>query len=199
MPQINLLKQNTTDYSWVKMAVSIFVKLLFLAVLALVGYYGWLYYDSGKRDSKITELNNEVQKAKASIENSTEKGEIFVRQAQIKEQESLISNHVYWSNLFPVLASSTLQRAEYTSMRVTNEGEVALAVTLPDMEHLEKYLQVFDLPAYNAYFSNVRLMSFNRSQSADSSIKLKVDIKMQFDPSVLRYGFKPAVTPATIK
>jgi hypothetical protein len=184
--QINLLKQskfgNDTGANIPKILVW-----LFLAILILVfAYYGWLFFQSKSIDGKVlaatTQTNNDSQAAL----DLKGRDELFTRQQQLQILSGLITAHVYWSQLFSPLADATLKNASYSSLTVGKDTDLNLNVTVPTLEDLYKYTQIFNLPQFNQNFSDVRIGGFTKVQNKNSA-SIKFDVRIKYNPKIIQH------------
>ena len=186
MAQINLLKQTSGSSGFWESFPAVLAKVL-IAVLLLVGaYYGWLFWKSGQNIKQANQLQTKMASERDSALNLKQRNEVLTRQSQLKEFGGIVDKHIYWSNLLPVLASSTLQSANYSSIKASPDGTVNLTVTVPDLNELDKYLQVFDLPQYNQNFNNVRISTYHKVQSKTGS-GLQFEVRFDFNPGIIKY------------
>jgi hypothetical protein len=190
--QINLLKQPSESHSGA--TPKIFEWILIVVLGGLIVYYGWLYFASNQADKNITAteivIDQETQKALSA----PQRQELITRQEQLKNLASLISSHVYWSQILPKLAQSTLKTATYSDLQINPDGTLTLSATVPTLADLDIYLQVFDLPAVNKYFSNVKISSFAKVQNLTSSA-IKFQVTMNYDPSIINYSPPAGTNP----
>ena len=190
MAQINLLKQSTgpKDYKQITNKVLVWV---FLAVfVGLIGYYGYLFFQSYQYSSQTTQIQAKITSDNAAALAVPGREELLTRQLQIKTLQSLIASHLYWSQIFAPLACVTLKKASYSSLKVGQGQDMILTTTVPDLNSLDEYEQVFNYPEFNKYFYNIDIEGFSKIQEQNSSaIQFVVD--MQFDPSLAQYSSTP--------
>jgi cell division protein FtsL len=184
--QINLLKQNTRSNPLAQFSPKIAVQIMVVVFLALVGYYVFLFFQLNKINSDTQDMAREIQAAQQLAISNPNKDELFVRQQQIKNLKDLIAGHLYWSQIFEPLADVTLKDARYSSLKVTLPNSLSMSVKVKDLEELDKYLQVFNLPDFNKNFNNVRIGSYSKTQSATST-DIQFSVQMDFNPSLLVY------------
>lgn len=163
----------------------ILVKILAGVFVLVLGYWGWLYFSFGKNAKEINNLNGQITSLRTQALNMADRPELATRQLQLKEYSGLLDKQIYWSQLMPVLASSTLKTATYNSLKVSPEGTVSLNVSVPQVEELDKFLQVFDLPQYNKYFNNVRISSLSKVQTA-AGTQIRFEVKFNYDPELIK-------------
>ncbi len=186
MPDINLLQSESHDIgSEVSNIAKIFARLLVLGVALVIIAYGTMYFVDWSTQKKLEKSNSAIQAKQTEILANKDRNELVTRQEQIQELETLIDNHLYWSYLIPELARVTLKSARYTNIEAKNDGNINLTVNLPSYEDIEKFLQIFDLPEYNQQFSNVRIVSINKTQT-DTSIETQLNVQLTFNPAFIK-------------
>lgn len=185
MAEINLLKQNSSGASFASALPSILAKFLIVVALGVVAYYGFLYLEDKKTASSVAKLQTEVANAKKDALNRPERYELLTRQGQLKEMASLSGNYEYFTKLFKPLADNTLKRAKYTAIKATNDGEVTLSASVPTLEDLDKYFQLFNTTSFSTNFSNVKVGGFYKVKEKDFE-QYTFEIKMNFDPGLIK-------------
>ena len=191
MAQINLLKQNKPSALGGVGLVSVISKLAIVGLLALAAYYGWVAFRQRDVKRGIEEIGLQIERQKQELSQVSERDEILTRQSQIKEFDSLISAHMYWSQLLPELAKVTLKNASYLSFRAQNEGTMTLEVKVPSIAELDKFLLAFDSPKLNRYFSDLKIGGINKVFDGDESY-VSVSVQLKYDPKLLEYkAIKP--------
>lgn len=191
MAQINLLKQKTTNEAFWSILPSIMAKLLGVGVVALIGYYIWLFITLGSIGKQIVSEQQAMVAAQQKASNVFNRNEVYTRQAQLQQLSGLIGKHFYWSNLFPALAKVTLKNASYGSLTATKEGSLTLSVKVPDLVSVDKFLQVFDQPDFSKNFNNLRLGAFRKLQNdpvTGQSSGYQFDVLMNFNPEVIQFN-----------
>lgn len=164
------------------------VRVLAVGLFALIIYYGWLNYSSSKLTKEILTTQQKLKQEANDALAISQRDEVLTRQLQLKTLQGAIGQHVYWSQLLPELARVTLKTASYTSLKVGDDSTLSLNASVPTLGDLDKYLQVFDRPEFNKYFSNVRIGGYSKAQGIEGGPgRLTFDVVMNFDPSVLSY------------
>jgi cell division protein FtsL len=185
MAQINLLKQKTASQNFWEILPSLLVKILVLVVVVIIGYYGWLYLQINSINKSIAQEQKDFSEAGQQVNAITSRNEIYTRQAQLQQLNSLIGKHLYWSNIFPVLAEVTLKKASYSSIKITKDGTLTLSVTVPDLDSVDKFIQVFDQPEFYKNFSNLKLGAFH--QIGNNQPGFQFEAVLDFSQSILKY------------
>lgn len=194
MAQINLLKQSSTAPNLWVIVPKILVRLLLVVLVGILGYYGWLYFASKSVDKTILNTQNQIRADQQAALSVPGRDEVLTRQAQIKAFDDLVSQHVYWSQLFPRLAKSTFNKATYLSLKVGGaDGVVTLNVNVNSLEDLDRYLQVFDLPEVSKYFNNVRVGAYHKIQGKGMT-SYGFEVNMNYNSSIIQY-----IDPKSVK
>ncbi len=187
MAQINLLKQKSPSQNFAEAFPSIAVKILALVFLAVCIYYGFLFYQARQISRETLKVQGEISAGKRDVAVNTDRDELLTRQDQVAKLSGLIAAHAYWSQLFPALAASTLQKSKYSEIKITKDGTVALTASVPDLIEFNKFLQIFDLPEFNANFFDVHVSSFAKVKNSDGTTSINFGVLMKFDPALIKY------------
>lgn len=186
MPDINLLQSESHDIgSEVSNAARIVARLLVFVVVAAILAYGALFFWGWTTQGSIEKVTTQVAAKQQEILANKDRNELVTRQEQLKELNTLIDEHLYWSYLMPELARVTLKSGRYTNIEAKSDGKLNLTVNLPSYEDIEKFMQIFDLPEYNQQFSNVRIVSIGKTQS-ENSIETRVSLQLTFNPEFIK-------------
>ena len=188
MAEINLLKQ-THNYSELGNTVPRILVRVFLVVLGgLIAYYAWLYIDSRNIEGQIISTQAKMNSDQQSAMLNSSRAEVLTRQQQLKLLSSLISNHPYWSQLFPELANVTLKTASYSSLSVGVDGSsVSLSASVPSLQDLAKYMQVFDQPDFNKNFNSVQIGGLSKVAGKNGT-SIQFSVTMKFNPQLIKYN-----------
>lgn len=186
MAQINLLKQKKATIDIWQVVTSLTVKLLAVVLVLLVCYYIYLFIQAKNTENNISVVESKIQDDRKALAVITNRDELFTRQQQLTELQSLLKSHEYWSGLLPVLKVSTLNQANYAAIRALADGNISMTLSVPSVEELDKFLQVFDLPAVYKNFSDVRIGSIAKSQTVNG-IATSVEVRMKYNPAILQY------------
>ncbi len=187
MTQINLLKQTAPTTNLWAIIPKILARFFLVVLIALVAYYAWLIINSKKIAKDIITTQIEINDGKKEGLHMDKREEVLVRQQQLQAVNDTLTKHLYWTQLFSELARVTLKNANYSSIRVGTDGVVTLTGNVPTIADLDKYLQVFDLSAFNKNFSDIRIGGYNKVQNKDSGSKVSFDLMMKFNPAVIQY------------
>lgn len=189
MAEINLLKQNKTDFVKNFQALSALVYALIVVIIGIFSYYGWLVYDFKKVEKQIVLTQEKITQQKQALSAIPKRDEILTRQAQVKELDALINKHVYWSKIIPALAKITLKEAKYLSFQAGEDGSISLSVRVPNMVELDKFFQAFNISKLNKYFSDLKIGGITKLITKEGEF-VSVDVKLFYNKDLLKYDFK---------
>jgi len=193
MAQINLLKQKTVSQNFWERFPSLLVKILIFVVVVLIGYYAWLYLQVYNVEKSIAQEQRDLSVAGQQVSSIGNRNEIYTRQAQLQQLDGLISKHLYWSHIFPVLANVTLKKSSYSSIKITKDGIINLSVTVPDLDSVDKFIQVFDQPEFYQNFSNLKLGAFH--QAGGNQPGFQFEATLDFNQAILKYQAPGSKSP----
>lgn len=186
MSEINLLKTTTTTETNASSKITqIIIRVMIGLLIIVIGFYVFLLIAQWSVNKKITQANQALQQVQNDVINNKSRAEVIARQGQVKAANDIIANHSYWSRLLPELARVSLSSASYSSIEADEAGKLSLVVKVSSYSDLDKFMQIFDLPEYNKYFSKVRLSSVSKVQE-EASIILSAVLELTFDQSFLK-------------
>ena len=185
MSEINLLQSQSTFNQVKERSKRWILRVATLILILSLLLYGYLFYSNWSGQKKIAENQQVIAEAQASLENNEQRDELITRQGQLQSANQLLSAHLFWSGLLPELARVTLSSAEYSTVETGEDDNITLTVTMPSYSEAEKFLQVFDLPEYNKYFSNVRVLSLGKNQK-DDTLQTTMRLQLTMSPELLK-------------
>jgi hypothetical protein len=186
MAQINLLKHTSSPEQQFGSIAGVVVKILVVVVVAMLGFYAFLWVQIGSESKKEAAAQEAILKEQKKAQSFEGIDELNLRQQQIKEFAALLDQHVYWTTFFPVLAKHTFINSKYSSIQALEDGTMTMTVTVPDMKELDKLLQVFNVPEVNKSFRNVTIGSLTREYSETFST-VKVELRFDYNKDLLQY------------
>jgi len=186
LAEINLLKQSSTGGDFKKNIPKFLIWVFLAALILLFAYYGLLFFESKGIDTKMAAVEIQMNNDNQAALSPKGKDELLTRQQQLQSLSGLIGSHIYWSQLFKPLADATLKNASYSSLTTGVGNDLILSVTVPTLEDLDKYMQIFNLPEFDQNFSNVRIGGFSKAQGKNSTY-VRFEVKMQYDPKIIQY------------
>ncbi len=181
MPEINLLNNTGQRPNIASTIASTMSKALVVVLILLLAYWGYTLLATRSVRNNIATAKFAIEQDQQDIIKNGGRSELLTRQAQLKQANTLISNHVYWSRFFSDIAKATLKTAAYGGFAADANGVITASVLVPVYQALDQFLQVFDLPAYNGNFSDVKIVSVSKSQDEDTQ---SLDARVRFNYSV---------------
>ncbi len=196
MSQINLLNINKKnlypDQILALWAVRIFATILILMFL----YYGYLWFAVKSTADKILMLQDQINADQKSVLANPDRAELLVRQAQLRDVAGLVTKHLYWSRMFPELASVTLKTAAYSSLNIAGDSTATMSVIVPTYTELDRFLQIFDLPEVNKNFSNLKIVSISKTQTING-LQINARISMKYNPEFMKNSITKQPVPGS--
>ncbi len=186
MAQINLLKQKSASQNIAQRLPGIISKLLIAALVLVLGFYVWTVLQMRSMDNQTIELQRQIAQAKSEVDGNENRNELLTRQEQLNEFNSLIDGHIYWSQIIPALADASLKSANFSNLKILDDGDLSLRVSVPSLAEMDKFLQIFDLPKFNKNFSNIRIGSFHKVPDKDKTV-LSFEVRMKYNPVLIKY------------
>lgn len=142
---VNLVPEDIIEQ---EIPVSKFLYLvLYIIVSCGVVFGGWLwaswYYTNIA--TNISEVESKIESKQSEI-NMYESLQFEVQQlnARVRDVSTLLSQHVYWSQIFSKLEQHTISEVHYTSMTADVNGSVKLTAVGKDYESAIKQLLVYE-------------------------------------------------------
>jgi len=183
--EINLLKPKSSIEDFAQLWPVIVSRFLLALLLGVVVYYVFLFFQMKTLAAETVKLQAEVQKSKIEARGTLSRDELLTRQSQLQDLDKLIKHHLYWSQLLPALAHVTLTSASYSSVEAFNEGKANLTVVVPNLDELDKFLQVFNNPKFNKNFYNLRIGAFHKIQNGNATA-ITFEVNLNFNTALLQ-------------
>jgi Tfp pilus assembly protein PilN len=163
MAEINLLQNKVKDRTLAfRRGNSVIITLFVLIFIAEIVAAMVLYLLTNSVSKQTSDKQNENQQIQAVL-NGGQKDLVAAKnvQAQLKNMQTLLSNHIYWSGFFNQLGNVTPLKAEYTSFGgASSDGRIHLEGIAPSYTDVGKVLLSLST---SGKFSNVKLLSVNPS------------------------------------
>ena len=102
----------------------------------------------------------------------------------MKEFVALAGAHKYFSEIFLPIAKVTLKTAQFSTLKVSAGGNLSLTATVPSINDVDKFIQVFSLPQFYENFTNVRIGSLSRIQD-EQGVSYRFEITMSYNPQLI--------------
>ncbi len=184
MPEINLLKNEFREIfpgPWSgRGLVSLYIALGLVVLEILV--YGFL----GFYDQRLKKFTNTYEQDAAGVEFEIgkiqeERLRAISFQSRLKNLETLLDQHLFWSAVFGELEKVTLKQAVYNSLQVDEaEHKFILAGIVPSYTELAKLILGLKT---STYVQDVVLRSSGLAQATESGYAFNLEVT--FDPQLL--------------
>jgi hypothetical protein len=184
MAEINLLKTPGSERNIFQDLSSWLVKILVVLALAVIGYYGYVFFKVKATTKEIGEIQQDIEKNKVEALSLPGRDEFLLRQSQLKDFAALTGAHIYYSKLIPALAKVTYKLANYSGINITTQGKISMQATVPSLADLDKFLQVFDDSEVSKNFYNVRVGGFSQIEVSEGKAYI-FTVQMDYNPAIL--------------
>ena len=142
--ETNLIKDEVIlFFDWRKAWVSLSISVL-LVVLALGVAYGllsWQALEKEKQSQVFTQRFVEIDKEIKAVEQ--EVGPALVFKKKLSLVNSILSQHIYWTNFFKFLEENTLADVYYLGFSGDNKGKYSLSANAKDFSLIEAQVKKF--------------------------------------------------------
>lgn len=185
MSDINLLQTQSNIHAIKATSQKWLLRIVTLVLVVALLMYGYLMFMSWNNSKKIKIVQDQINQVKSELDANKQRSELVTRQGQLKQVNELLAKHQYWSLFLPELARVSLASSQYTNIDLDQNGDLLLSVSFPSYQDAEKYLQVYDLPEYHKYFSNVKVLALSKLQQ-DNSLKVLMRLGLTLNPELLK-------------
>ena len=184
--ETNLIKdQIIVFFDWKKGMVSLSIY-IFLVILALSTAYMFLSWQAGEKEKesqifsqKFTDIDKEIK----AVEK--EAGDTLIFKKKLSLVNSLLSQHIYWTNFFKFLEENTLADVYYLGFSGDNKGKYSLSVNAKDFYLIEAQIKKFleDSRVIEASVSE-GVVSTTGNQKVGETAGINFELKLTVDPSI---------------
>ncbi|MBX4188039.1 MAG: hypothetical protein KW793_02800 [Candidatus Doudnabacteria bacterium] len=180
MQEINLLQNKLKDTTnkWEKSnrTVNIVLGLVLIAELVAGGMLFMLTKSAEDSKVAIDQENAEIQSNLDKMEEQLVDAKGF--QAQTKNIESLLQNHVVWSQIMDSMAASTFKASRYLNMTSDTTGVLNIEGITANYTDLGKMILALET---NENLSSVRLLSTAPSTNELSGVVFTLEVMAKQD------------------
>ena len=181
------LHKQTALYRLLRVS-TVTVMLCTVVYLGLVAYQGLFIARTHATLSELTALDNEIlQYRQLQTDINATNGTLTVIQ-------SLLNDHIYWSQWFAYLESATLPTVYYVGFSGSANGTMNLQAVAPDFATVTQQIAVFkSLPEVtsvsvsNAQRGEESFATATGNTTSTSTSTVLFNIGLQVDPSILNY------------
>lgn len=184
--ETNLIKgEITVFFNWRKNVAVLLISMI-LAALAVGMVYGWLSWQESQKEKegqyfvdKFSELDKEI----ARIEGEAKKVLVFKKKLSLVN--SLLGQHIYWTNFFKFLEENTLADVYYSGFLGDNKGKYNLTANGKDFSIIQAQVERF---LSSEYVSSVSVdqagISAAEKKKASVAGEIAFGLKLVIDPAI---------------
>lgn len=161
---------------WLNVVVVVCIIGLFIAV----GFAGWFYYKVHYViQPKVETIRGHIE-ALGAQEKVAQAQQFSVAQSQLKALRTILENHIYASNVFTFIESTTHPRVRFSNVSVdTLTQQLSLSGQAASLTVLAEQLRIFER---NADIVEFNMKGFNLNQAG--TVDFSIDVT--FNKSILR-------------
>jgi len=184
--ETNLIKgEITVFFDWRKNA-AVFLIGIILAALAVGAAYGLISWHGSQKEKasqyfvdRFSELDKEI----ARIEGEAKKVLVFKKKLSLVN--SLLDQHVYWTNFFKFLEENTLADVYYSGFLGDNKGKYNLTAKAKEFSLIQAQVERF---LSSEYVSSVSVdqagISAAENKKASTAGEIAFGLKLVIDPAI---------------
>ncbi|PLX21761.1 hypothetical protein C0584_01510 [Candidatus Parcubacteria bacterium] len=173
-----------TFIDW-KSSSSIFISYFLVLLIIISGGMAYLTFLEGEKEKKATSYEERILAIKANISSEEQKAEEVDRlQKKMIAFETILDNHIYWTNFFDYIEDNTLAQVSYQQFSGETDGEYSLLAKAENSfftagEQLKKFKE--DELTVAADASQLSLSSREGNTFVNFIFSLKVDPKIFYN------------------
>jgi len=183
--ETNLIKDEIIIFfDWKKGITSLFIW-VFLVILALSGVYGllsWQAAEKVKASQVSAQRFAEIDKEIRTVEQEAVEALVFKKKLSLVN--SILSQHIYWTNFFKFLEENTLANAFYLGFTGDNKGQYTLSTNAKDFYSIEAQVKKFleDKRVLKASVSQATVSGGGKKAGESADVNFGLDLTI--DPSI---------------
>lgn len=184
--ETNLIKDEIiVFFDWKKGAISLSICILSVA-LTLGAVYGLLSWQASEKEKesqvsaqRFVEIDKEIKTMEKEV------GEAIIFKKKLSLVNSILSQHIYWTNFFEFLEKNTLANVYYLGFTGDNKGKYSLSVNAKDFSSIEAQVKKFleDKRVFEASVSQAAV-STTGGKTAGESASVSFELRLAIDPSI---------------
>lgn len=161
-----------------------------LIVLAIIGgAYGWLMSYQTKMNNKIKAVDEQISQINSQVSKYQKfKEEVTGYQSRLKDLDSLLGSHIFWTKFFSLLAAHTVPEVYYESLAAQTGASVTLSAKAKSYEALARQLVAFQQA--DDLVQKVSITSASAQLDAEGAVSgVSFSVNLTFKPEVfLKYA-----------
>ncbi len=145
IPKMNLIKQNVIVYFNFSKIIYSFLLVAVISSIIIGLIYGGIYLikmEKVKETKKFQFQINKIDREIAFLEKQLP--EIIEFQKKLKDRETLLKNHIYWTPFFEQIEKYTLPNVYYSGLNVNTSGQINLSAITDNYDSINKQITVFN-------------------------------------------------------
>jgi len=182
--ETNLIKgEITVFFNWQKNAALLIISMI-LAALAVGAVYGWLSWQGSQKEKEGQYFVNrffELDKEIAKVEVEAKKVLVFKKKLSLVN--SLLGQHIYWTDFFKFLEENTLADVYYSGFAGDNKGKYNLTANAKDFSIIQAQVERF-------------LSSEYVSEASVDQAGISTAERKEGDIGGIAFGLRLAIDPA---
>jgi hypothetical protein len=184
--ETNLIKdQIIVFFDWKKGVISLSIYIL-LTILVLGAAYIFLSWQAGEKEKesqifsqKFVDIDKEIKVVEQEV------GDALIFKKKLGLVNSMLSQHIYWTNFFKFLEENTLADVYYLGFSGDNKGKYSLSVNAKDFYLIEAQVKKLleDSRVIEASVSE-GVVSATGNQKVGETAGINFELKLTVDPSI---------------
>ncbi|MDD5290560.1 MAG: hypothetical protein PHZ04_00395 [Patescibacteria group bacterium] len=187
--ETNLIKgEITVFFDWQKNAAFLIVSMI-LAAIVVGAIYGWLSWWGSQKEEEnqyFVERFSELDKEIARVEGEAKKVLVFKKKLSLVN--SLLDQHIYWTNFFKFLEENTLADVYYSGFAGDNKGKYSLTANAKNFSVIQAQVERFLSSEYISEASVSEAGISTAERKAGEANEIAFGLKLVIDPVI----FTPA-------
>lgn len=191
--EVNLIKDEIQIvFDWSQHLGTLFFALLVTVLFVVEIYFGlnwWNSYESERvlaSEEKFSQVSQDIRALK------TESDEMLAFKKRADIADSLLSNHIYWTNFLTWLEKNTLSTITYAGISGKSDGIYSLAATANAFREVSWQTRAF---MADSSVISVKVNSASLQQSDDSEFDtgesaVSFNLDLEVDPQVFKINLE---------
>lgn len=184
--ETNLIKDEIIlFFDWKKAWISLSVSVLLTILLLGVGYglLSWQISQKEKDSQTFAQKFVEIDKEIKSVEREAEPALVFKKKLSLVN--SILSQHIYWTNFFKFLEEDTLSNVYYLGFSGDNKGKYSISANAKEFSLIETQVKKFleDKRVLGANVSQGTISTTSNKETGETA-GVNFELKLNVNPSI---------------
>ncbi|MFH0873493.1 MAG: hypothetical protein V1846_01485 [Candidatus Komeilibacteria bacterium] len=172
---VNLIPTSITVKSWSQVQ-SIFFTAIIVTVIVMAAAYGGLLLWDREIERQTAEVDTKIQTAETEIlKFQGLKDQIAAIENQIRDIESLLGKHIYWTQFFTLLEKYTVTDVYFDRFASGISGNLTLTAHGTDFMTAARQLKLLQSPEAKEFITSVNI---NSVQDSGSGVTFSIDLQL---------------------